>query len=814
MHPSTTPFRTMKVPGSMQKDWRHNTVNGFITTAKNWSSASPTMATPFLSDTVPTLKNSACRSTPFFGSCSCTSQNPPCQPALQEWQFTSKKSARGQKSFIMDDSQVQCCKGGLITIEDPGQKLAGTGKEETELDKKYAKLQGEIIFVNGYFSESLGGILNAIFDKNPDNNDIPVFRGHNANDENRIDDDDILTDLELEAINNMTPAELEADRKSKQLNVTHPTIKLMEVPFPFTTFPSVPMSPLWIKMPIIKRDTSSFDIPAETKTIPMLTEKEMKDLFWGYWNKLGNKKKATETYAKYFNAEHNEHFVNGSHGLGSNAAHRIDHGIALGYHWAKHNWHIKTKTEVDEGKEKQPYIESDSPSYRPITIVMHSQGNAPGVGIALGILKYAKEKEWEQIPLNLIYLGVHQPKNLWEEEYEAYINAKVKYYGVNKNFWDGYVLSPLFEKDKKVAGFLNGLSELFDPKYHKLRHKRGIYEHLWDITDFHALAARAVQFTFTNDRGDLVSVDGDIPYIDSACNPIPDNTLYSVEFFANAVPEDYPTVQGKEIINLEAGGSLIIPPYAAIPRLEAIEDPKNKGEVLIIPWADYRSVATDWGNAYSSFKQFAVSKNMTFMDYLLPVKKYLEYRDDKIKAKRLHRKALYNYGRIQEADLYAHFSPVEFILDEKLLKTDDFNDALGDTTIWDRLKKLGEDRFYRVEYAQKEEDRNKMSDEDKRKKEKEYVEESENKKKMIMTSIADNEYMKNVIKAYVHGDKNAEDQLYHEPTKSDKEMQRIQKLFGTDAKNNINKKMLKGMQMKRDNTRVATPPMHPIIPKH
>ncbi|WP_051285049.1 DUF4280 domain-containing protein [Aequorivita capsosiphonis] len=748
---------------------------------------------------------------PFFGTCSCNSQNPPCQPALQEWQFTSKKSARGQKSFIMDDSQIQCNKGGLITVENSGQKLAGTGKEETELDKKYAKLQGEIIFVNGYFSPAWGGRLNAIFDIHPDKDKPEWFRSHNTNEANRIDEKDYLTDVQLDEINNMTEAEIEADRKNKAYKLPFKVPKGIEymettVPFPITGFPSIPMPPLHIKIPYVKWGPKYIDKSSDLKPIPQLTQKEIKDLYWGYWNKLGNKMKATENYAEYFNAAHNEHFVNGSHGLGSNAAHRIDHGIALGYHWAKHNWHIKTKTEVDDGKEEQPYIESDSPNYRPITIVMHSQGNAPGVGIALGILKYAKEKEWEQIPLNLIYLGVHQPKNLWEEEYEAYINAKVKYYGVNKNFWDGYINSPFLKEDKKVEGFLNGLSELFDPKYHKLRHKRGIYEHLWEITDFQALAERAVQFTFTNDRGDLVSVDGDIPYISSACNPIPDNTLYSVEFFAKAIPEDYPTVQGKEIINLEAGGSLVIPPYAAIPRLEAVEDPTEDDGVRIDPWEDYRSVATDWGNAYSNFNQFVVSKNMTFLDYLFPVKKYLEYRSDKIKAKRLHRHALYSYGRIQEADLYAHFSPVEFILDDKLLKTDDFKDALGDENIWDRLKKLGGDRFYRVEYDK---DPNEMSEEEKRMNEKTYVE-GKGLERMIMTSISENEYVTNVLKAYVDGDKSAEEQLYHEPIRSDKEMERIQKLFGSDAKNEINKQLLKDMEVKRDNTRVVTPPIPPI----
>lgn len=122
-------------------------------------------------------------------------------------------------------------------------------------------------------------------------------------------------------------------------------------------------------------------------------------------------------------------------------------------------------------------------------------------------------------------------------------------------------------------------------------------------------------------------------------------------------------------------------------------------------------------------------------------------------------------------------------------------------------QKIGGDRFYRVEYP-KNKDGKEISYEDRRKKEKEYIEESENKKKLISTGIADNDYVKYVIKAYVDGDKTAEKQLYHEPTKSDKEMHRIQKLFGSDAKNEINKQLLKDMEVKRDNTRVA-PTMPP-----
>lgn len=138
-------------------------------------------------------------------------------------------------------------------------------------------------------------------------------------------------------------------------------------------------------------------------------------------------------------------------------------------------------------------------------------------------------------------------------------------------------------------------------------------------------------------------------------------------------------------------------------------------------------------------------------------------------------------------------------MDGDILKTEDFNDKLGSESIWERIKKLGADKFYIVEYSKK--GKNSTSEQE-RTDEKKYVEDSQNTKKLIETSIADNDYVKNVIKVYVDGDKSAEDRLYHEPTKSDKEMQRIQKLLGSNAKNEINKRM-RDMEVKQDNTRIV-----------
>lgn len=677
------------------------------------------------------------------------------------------------------------------------------GEENQEEEKQLPKLQGEIIFVNGYLSSSMGGVLNAIFDVDTDSEKVVAFsRGHNVDEENRTNDDDILTAEELEAINNMTNAETEANRKEKALIITYPTLKTKEVivPFPIGISPVSPLVPLKVKVPTIERDTSYIDIPKDLKPIPSLTLTEMKETFYGYWNQVGNRYNASKTYAEYFNATGREHFINGSHGLGSNAAHRLDHGIALGYHWAKYNWRIKTKKEVEAEKEDNPQIESYSPAYKPVTIIMHSQGNAPGAGVALGVLKYAKEQGWDKVPLNLIYLGVHQPKNLCDKEYEEFINAKVKYYGVNKNFWDGKVWSPALKKDKQALKFMNAISELFDPKYHKLHNKRGIYEHLKALGAFEELQKRAVQFTFSNDRGDLVIRDGDIPEIDSACNPKKDSTLYSVEFFKDKAPEKYKSEQGKDIVPIKEGGELVVPSHAAVPRIHAIEDPSVEGGVRKEFWEDYKSVATDWGCAISKFKQLAKEYKFKWEDLFIPGKSLYK----QVKPYLIHKEMLYHYGRIQEADLYAHFSPVEFILDEDILKHPDFDDELGQESIWDRIKKLGESKFYKVDYG-----KNSIfkTDEEKREKAKKYIEDSKNNNKWTPTSIADTSYINNVIKAYVKGDFSAEEKLYKEPPVNleQADMEHIMKVLGQDAQRQVKQQLLDDIVVRQDKTRVDIP---------
>ena len=118
---------------------------------------------------------------------------------------------------------------------------------------------------------------------------------------------------------------------------------------------------------------------------------------------------------------------------------------------------------------------------------------------------------------------------------------------------------------------------------------------------------------------------------------------------------------------------------------------------------------------------------------------------------------------LQEAQLYAHFSPVALIHHPRVLS--DFpSDDLGKTSIWERIKKAGEQTFYRVIFDDEEGTGEELSPEQKRTKEKEYVE-GKGKDQLISTSIGDTPYIRNVIDVFVHGNKSEEklDQLYTEP---------------------------------------------------
>lgn len=683
----------------------------------------------------------------FFGNCTCKSPNPPCSPAFMDWQIPGKKTAMGKKSFLMNDSSIQCTQGGTITVKDVNQEFVSTGEKEEERKEILPELQGEVIFVNGYLSNPITNTeshYNAVWDKNPDAPHSGAMKGENTDEHDRTHDDDIFTAGELEK-----EKALEQDRENMYWFNRH------------------------------KYNTNIF------KFTPM-------QKYWGYWNAKSNKLRATSDYCAYFNAGKNEHYINGSHGLGSNAAHRIDHGIALGYTWAKENWFILPPDVTGDLDGESSFMLSFTPYYKPVTVIGHSQGAAMAAGVAIGILKYAADVGWEKAPLNMIYLAVHQPKNLTGDTYKDLLYKKVDLLEVNRTF-------PNIQGEKEDHGLelLNSISDIFSEKYNKVEHKRGTFEHLTRILgDWNSFKNRSVQFTFANDRGDLVLRDGDIPQIKSACNPKGDTSLLSIEFYSKR--SSIKNADGKMIIDLskegDAIGFIVLPPYIAKRRfdfefLKKIENPTPEQIEVGEEWGDYRKVAIRWGIAFYQYKKakkiYEVKTNKTYYysnyvhdrakrvsNWLYDNMPFVEDRPPESALEiELHKEAslayelmLKKYSAWQTADLYAHFSPVGLINHKHLLS--DFTEYCDDTigtieSIWERIKKSGEKVFYRVEYNVNESS-DELKEETKRIKEKEFVQSEISQRLLINSSIADTIYVQNVIDAFVKKNKSKESELYEE----------------------------------------------------
>tara|TARA_R110000823_G_scaffold314103_1_gene442510 strand:- start:1687 stop:2076 length:390 start_codon:yes stop_codon:yes gene_type:complete len=79
-----------------------------------------------------------------FGSCNRSSPPPACVPDLQQWQNTSKKSKMGNKTFVMEDSTIQCSQGGLVTIQDHTQiaSAGGSGAQQTNMEETTPMMNG------------------------------------------------------------------------------------------------------------------------------------------------------------------------------------------------------------------------------------------------------------------------------------------------------------------------------------------------------------------------------------------------------------------------------------------------------------------------------------------------------------------------------------------------------------------------------------------------------------------------------------------------------------------------------------------------
>ena len=534
-------------------------------------------------------------------------------------------------------------------------------EEQSNNEKKQPKLEAEIIFVNGYLSDPLTNSeshVNAVKDRSPDHPKDNPLTGENVyigdkTDDTNTDGADIYNNDEYNSDKNKSPKQLKKEEKERR--------EYREEPWYTDNIIATPMKK-----------------------------------YYGYWNQKANKNSATKEYAKHFNAENRVNYINGSFGLGSSGAHRIDYGIALGYKWARYNWDIYEKEKVDAKKEEKPEIESHSPHYMPVTIVGHSQGACMAAGVVLGVIKYANELGWEKVAINTIFLGVHQPRGLFGKDYEKLIQRKVNEYMLNQNAMS-------FDKDEKGGiKFLSRLSELYSEEYYKLYNNRGLFEHIKEICgNWDTYKSRALQFTFANDRGDLVTLDGDIPEIKSVCSPIQNTSLFSTEYFYTK--QEITNVSNKRVIDLKLynanGGFITIPKYIAEERFNFDElnkkEEKNTAEEneYEIHWGGYESIAISWGISIHNFiaakKEYEFSINEAFIPDIFgfvlggnnrkeKLKKRILNKQIKLtnlkkgnlkKEKRwLHKIAtlnykimLLNYAALQTADLYAHFSPVALI---------------------------------------------------------------------------------------------------------------------------------------------------------
>src|SRR5690625_1110286 len=180
---------------------------------------------------------------------------------------------------------------------DACKSFVGTGMTPLEREEGLPELKGAAIFVNGYHSNPIENFEqtwnNAKKDINPDHPRHKDYQqGESVSERDRADEEDIFSNDELER-------QLPEDMRNPRMITRVQKMGNWYTPFSFNN------------------DVSKF---------------------WSYWNKKANKFYAADTYGRYFNAWRNDHYINGAHGLASNAAHRIDHGIALGYQWGRPHW--------------------------------------------------------------------------------------------------------------------------------------------------------------------------------------------------------------------------------------------------------------------------------------------------------------------------------------------------------------------------------------------------------------------------------------------------------------------------------------------
>ena len=511
--------------------------------------------------------------------------------------------------------------------------IIGINPENPPMIKSpFPVFNGHIIFCNGYLSDPIknfGSYLNVFLDKNPDNKIEKPFLGKNMDEEKLTNQDDILTNTELDLMNRQGADYLYNKKEAF----------------------------------------------AEKLRWLLFASKEN---FEGYWDNYdSSEEKFSKVFERYFNANGNRHFINGSHGLQSSAGHRVEHGIAQGYVWAKNNWDIRSKKEVEDSIKNNKGAYSYSPQYKPITIVGHSQGAAIAAGVAIGVIYYAYELGWDKVAINLIFLGTHQPQGLYGEAYE---NFKKYYFEDYINDWIIEWASGIFKEKKvyKEQGIQEKMAEL-----------------LGDI-NWKGLKKRAIQFTFPNDRALFVTRMGDIPGVRNACN-IKDNT-YVGSWQYNSQTID------KEIFIYEDK-------YAFPKRI--LNKSFNKDGTINYEAPTFKDVVKEYWDScqkYYKYKKnphnnekydlnnsFSILKKYFPQEYCNKIYEILnkEYSDKKLLELKL--KALLNYMKLHEMELQAHFAPVGLMFNKGVLS--EWEETYKDQTIWDRIKDIGKDIFYKVSYS-------------------------------------------------------------------------------------------------------------------
>ena len=586
----------------------------------------------------------------------------------------TKISAKGHNMFSKENINTYALKTINEDGYEQGEKLGDPSDppKPPVMDMPEPTLKGDIIFCNGYLSspkKNPGSFLNVIMDKVPDDINQKPYRSANMSEKKISDGSDIMTNDELEFIDRQGGGTIYSDKNYKETEYFR-----------------------W-----------------------MFSAKEQ---FEGYWEGYDNvsKKRYSQVFKEYFHALGNAHFINGSHGLQSSGAHRVEHGIAQGYAWAKQKWNIKEKKEIDKIKEKNPGALSYTPQYKPVTIVGHSQGAAIAAGVALGVTYYAYEMGWEEIPINILFLATHQPQGLYGKDYEQF----QKYYFEDFiNDWVIEWLGDIFSKEK-------------------LYQNQGIYEKMNEIlgnTSWGGLLNRAVQFTFPNDRALFVTRMGDIPYVKNACNEKDNLYIESWGFDSSEAPQGF--------IKDKNG-------YSFPKRI--LDKAYNSDGSLNAEGATYRQTVKTYWEAYHHYKNYRdyvkANPSKKYIPATLPIPQISNilpswFKDimmqsiakaEGVKQKAYMKSELYRrklnallaFVKVHEMELQAHFAPVGLMFIKGTLS--DWENHKEDS-IWDRIQEAGKDLFYKVNYSAG------ASPMQKQKEDKSYVE-GAGKTKMLKTNIA------------------------------------------------------------------------------